>query len=169
MRLRAQRREVLPNIPASLRSESGLPPSTLRRYAATAAALVSFSPLALPAIPASVRIWSPSWYARSAPSRPGPLPWSARATAWSLLGSRARRSAAAVRMIHTSISYDPTRLTAGQAATTAPTNPRDQPWATFAASEATMPSTSIQRDFTYGVVYTVLGRCWALQGFGHPV
>src|ERR1035441_8127487 len=72
-------------------------------------------------------------------------------------------------MIHTSISYDSTRLTAGQAATTAPTNPRDQPWATFAASEATMPSTSIQRNFTYGVVYTVLGRCWALPGFGHPV
>jgi hypothetical protein len=48
-------------------------------------------------------------------------------------------------MIQASSSYDPTRLTAGQAATTAPTSPWDQPWATFTASEARMPSASIQR------------------------
>ena len=39
----------------------------------------------------------------------------------------------------------PTRLTAGHAATTAPTGPWDQPWAMLTASEATMPSASIQR------------------------
>jgi hypothetical protein len=41
MRWRAQRREVLPNICASLRSDDGLPVSILVRYAATAAALIS--------------------------------------------------------------------------------------------------------------------------------
>ena len=43
MRLRAQRREVLPNIWASLRSDNGLPVSMLVRYAAAAAALISSS------------------------------------------------------------------------------------------------------------------------------
>jgi hypothetical protein len=51
---RAQRRDVRPNIWASLRSDSGLPAWTLRRYAATAASLTaptsgaawSFCPLA---------------------------------------------------------------------------------------------------------------------------
>jgi hypothetical protein len=38
---RAQRREVRPNIPASLRSESGLPAWALSRYAATAASLTA--------------------------------------------------------------------------------------------------------------------------------
>ena len=44
---RAQRREVRPNIWASLRSESGLPALTLSRYAATAASL-SASALSTP-------------------------------------------------------------------------------------------------------------------------
>ena len=39
----------------------------------------------------------------------------------------------------------PTRLTAGQAATTAPTGPCDQPWAMFAVRVAAMPSASSQR------------------------
>jgi hypothetical protein len=44
MRLRAERREVLPNMPASLRSDSGLPVWRLARYAATATAIVSLKP-----------------------------------------------------------------------------------------------------------------------------
>jgi len=46
---RAQRRDVCPNIWASLRSESGLPAWALRRYAATAASLTA---------PASGTAWS---------------------------------------------------------------------------------------------------------------
>ena len=46
---RAQRREVRPNIWASLRSESGLPAWALSRYAATAASLT---------VPASGTAWS---------------------------------------------------------------------------------------------------------------
>jgi hypothetical protein len=42
-------------------------------------------------------------------------------------------------------SYEPTRLTAGQAATTAPTRPCDQPWAMFAVRVAAIPSPSSQR------------------------
>ncbi len=48
MRLRAQRRDVWPNIAASLRSESGLPLLMLVRQAATAAALTSSAPLSDP-------------------------------------------------------------------------------------------------------------------------
>jgi hypothetical protein len=40
---------------------------------------------------------------------------------------------------------EPTRLTAGQAATTAPTRPRDQPWAIFAVRVAAIPRPSSQR------------------------
>ena len=46
---RAQRRDVRPNIWASLRSDSGLPAWALRRYAATAASLTA---------PASGTAWS---------------------------------------------------------------------------------------------------------------
>src|SRR5205807_9629187 len=42
-------------------------------------------------------------------------------------------------------SYEPARLTAGQAATTAPTGPWDQPWAMFAVRVAAIPSPSSQR------------------------
>ena len=48
-------------------------------------------------------------------------------------------------MSQTRSSYEPTRLTAGQAATTAPTGPWDQPWAMFAVRVAAMPSPSSQR------------------------
>ena len=48
-------------------------------------------------------------------------------------------------MIQTRSSYEPTRLAAGQAATTAPTGPCDQPWAMFAVRVAAMPSPSSQR------------------------
>ena len=50
-----------------------------------------------------------------------------------------------VRMSQTRSSYEPTRLTAGQAATTAPTGPWDQPWAMFAVRVAAIPSASSQR------------------------
>jgi hypothetical protein len=54
MLLLAQRREVLPNICARLRSDNGLSVSMLVRHAATAAALMSSSPSsALPAPPSS--------------------------------------------------------------------------------------------------------------------
>jgi hypothetical protein len=56
-----------------------------------------------------------------------------------------RSAAPQVRMSQTSSSYEPTRLTAGQAATTAPTGPWDQPWAMFAVRVAAMPSASSQR------------------------
>ena len=39
-------------------------------------------------------------------------------------------------MSQTRSSYEPTRLAAGQAATTAPTGPWDQPWAMFAVRVA---------------------------------
>ena len=48
-------------------------------------------------------------------------------------------------MSQTRSSYEPTRLAAGQAATTAPTGPWDQPWAMFAVRVAAMPSPSSQR------------------------
>ena len=48
-------------------------------------------------------------------------------------------------MSQTRSSYEPTRLTAGQAATTAPTGPWDQPWAMFAVRVAAIPSPSSQR------------------------
>ena len=48
-------------------------------------------------------------------------------------------------MSQTRSSYEPTRLTAGQAATTAPTGPWDQPWAMFAVRVAAIPSASSQR------------------------
>ena len=48
-------------------------------------------------------------------------------------------------MSQTRSSYEPTRLTAGQAATIAPTGPCDQPWAMFAVRVAAMPSPSGQR------------------------
>ena len=48
-------------------------------------------------------------------------------------------------MSQTRSSCEPTRLTAGQAATTAPTGPCDQPGAMFAVSVATMPTPSSQR------------------------
>jgi hypothetical protein len=48
-------------------------------------------------------------------------------------------------MSQTRSSYEPTRLTAGQAATTAPTGPWDQPCAMFAVRVAAMPSASSQR------------------------
>lgn len=51
IRLRAQRREVLPNIAASLHSDSGLPASMLALYAATAATLM-FSSLPAPTMSA---------------------------------------------------------------------------------------------------------------------
>ena len=43
------------------------------------------------------------------------------------------------RMIIIKSSYDPTSATAGPAATAAPIMPWPRPWATFAASVATMP------------------------------
>jgi len=48
-------------------------------------------------------------------------------------------------MSQTRSSYEPTRLTAGQAAITAPTGPWDQPRAMFAVRVAAMPSASSQR------------------------
>src|SRR5690242_2374166 len=45
-----------------------------------------------------------------------------------------------VRMSQTRSSYEPTRLTAGQAATIAPTGPCDQPWAMIAVRVAAMPA-----------------------------
>ena len=48
-------------------------------------------------------------------------------------------------MSQTRSSYEPTRLTAGQAATTAPTGPWDQPCAMFAVRVAAIPSASSQR------------------------
>ncbi len=48
-------------------------------------------------------------------------------------------------MSQTRSSCEPTRLTAGQAATTAPTGPWDQPWAMFAVRVAAIPSPSSQR------------------------
>ena len=48
-------------------------------------------------------------------------------------------------MSQTRSSHEPTRLTAGQAATTAPTGPRVQPWAIFVVRVAAMPSPSSQR------------------------
>ena len=56
-----------------------------------------------------------------------------------------RSAAPQVRMSQTRSSYEPTRLTAGQAAITAPTGPWDQPWAMFAVRVAAMPSASSQR------------------------
>jgi len=50
-----------------------------------------------------------------------------------------------LRMSQTRSSYEPTRLTAGQAATTAPTRPWDQPWAMFAVRVAAIPKPSSQR------------------------
>src|SRR6266550_6268590 len=50
-----------------------------------------------------------------------------------------------VRMSQTRSSYEPARLTAGQAATTAPPGPRDQPWAMFAVRVAAIPSPSSHR------------------------
>ena len=79
MRLRAQRREVLPNMPASLRSDSGLPVWRLARYAATAAAMVSLSSGPVPAARNQPETWSASWSAWSGAvpglvRPPGPLP-----------------------------------------------------------------------------------------------
>jgi hypothetical protein len=48
-------------------------------------------------------------------------------------------------MSQTNSSYEPTRLAAGQAATTAPIRPCDQPWAILAVRVAAMPSPSSQR------------------------
>ena len=48
-------------------------------------------------------------------------------------------------MSQTRSSYEPTRLTAGQTATAAPTGPCDQPWAMFAVRVAAIPSPSSQR------------------------
>jgi len=48
-------------------------------------------------------------------------------------------------MSQTRSSYEPTRLTAGQAATAAPTGPCDQPWAMLAVKVAAIPSPSSQR------------------------
>ena len=48
-------------------------------------------------------------------------------------------------MSQTRSSYEPTRLPAGQAATTPPTGPRDQPCAMFAVRVAAIPSASNQR------------------------
>ena len=56
-----------------------------------------------------------------------------------------RSAAPQVRMSQTRSSYEPTRLTAGQAAITAPTGPWDQPYAMFAVRVAAMPSASSQR------------------------
>ena len=74
--------------------------------------------------------------------------WSGGSLAWSAAGPRTGVLAAVARMIHRTSSNVPTRLTAGQAATTAPTGPWDQPWATFAARVATIPSASRQRAMT---------------------
>ena len=57
----------------------------------------------------------------------------------------ARPARPEVRMSQTRSSYEPTRLTAGQAATTAPTGPWDQPWAMFAVRVAVIASASSQR------------------------
>jgi len=48
-------------------------------------------------------------------------------------------------MIIVKSSYDPTSATAGHAATAAPMMPWPRPWATFAASVATMPRPSNHR------------------------
>ncbi len=71
--------------------------------------------------------------------------WSVCGTAWSGGGTWSGPPPAVVRTIQASISYDPTSAIAGHAAAAAPTRPWDQPWATFTASEAAMPSASIQR------------------------
>jgi hypothetical protein len=48
-------------------------------------------------------------------------------------------------MSQTRSSYEPTRLTVGQAAITAPTGPCDQPCAMFAVRVAAIPSARSQR------------------------
>ena len=50
-----------------------------------------------------------------------------------------------MRISQTRSSYEPTRLTAGQAATAAPVGPWDQPWAMFAVRVAAIPSPSSHR------------------------
>jgi hypothetical protein len=157
---RAQRRDVRPNIWASRRSDSGLPACTLSRYAATAASLTALSsetlssrcPLAgigdCPARRPAGR--------HTEPDVPGRSPSTAEAET----GRRAARQAAPVqrcavdgprsaapqvRMSQSRSSCEPTRLTAGQAAITAPTGPWDQPCAMFAVRVAAMPSASSQR------------------------
>jgi hypothetical protein len=83
MRWRAQRRDVLPNLAASFRSDSGRPLSELAWYAAAAAA----SMLASPGFP--VRSARASW------SRPGPgagTPGPARASLVRCPGPLSRRA-----------------------------------------------------------------------------
>jgi hypothetical protein len=57
----------------------------------------------------------------------------------------ARPSVCVPRMIIIRSSYDPTSATAGHAATAARTMPWPKPWATFAASVATIPKPRSQR------------------------
>ena len=59
-------------------------------------------------------------------------------------------------MSQTRSSYEPTRLTAGHAAITAPMGPWDQPWAMFAVRVAAIPSASSQRARAGTGT-----RCWA--------
>jgi hypothetical protein len=61
-----------------------------------------------------------------------------------IMWARSGRRVGAPRTIIRS-SYDPTSATAGHAATTPPMMPWPKPWATFAASVATMPSPSSHR------------------------
>ena len=59
-----------------------------------------------------------------------------------IMRARSGRGVGAARTIIIRSSYDPTSATAGHAATTPPMMPWPRPWATFAASVATMPSPS---------------------------
>jgi hypothetical protein len=144
---RAQRRDVLPNSLGAqpVRGHRGVIDGGLRYRLVTLAAGGDSRRGRLPCL-----VWRVALVPAGNPA-PAAAVVAERAAAWQAAASPRCPAGGLcsavpdVRISQTSSSYEPTRLTTGQAATTAPTRPRDQPWAMFAVRVAAIPRPSSQR------------------------